>query len=85
MHKRFDMAGPRPAKYNALKPFGKDGIKYTMIIKYKRPSSIGDYGSPGPGAYSIIAKIKPNGNFTVSKYENAHQIEFSKDKSKWRY
>jgi hypothetical protein len=82
MYKSFDMAGPGPAKYNTLKPFGRDGIKYTMRIKYKRSSSTGNFGSPGPGAYSIITKINPNGTFTVSKYENVHPVEFSKDKSK---
>ena len=82
MYKSFDMAGPGPGKYNTLKPFGKDGIKYTMRIKYKRSSSTGNFGSPGPGAYSIITKINPNGTFTVSKYENVHPVEFSKDKSK---
>ena len=78
----FDMAGPGPAKYNTLKPFGRDGIKYTMRLKCKRSSSTGNFGSPGPGAYSIITKINPNGTFTVSKYENVHPVEFSKDKSK---
>ena len=82
MYKSFDMAGPGPAKYNTLKPFGRDGIKYTMRIKYKRSASTGNFGSPGPGAYSIITKINPNGTFTVSKYENVHPVEFSKDKTK---
>ena len=82
MFKSFDMAGPGPAKYNTLKPFGRDGIKYTMRIKCKRSSSTGNFGTPGPGAYSTITKINPNGTFTVSKYENVHPVEFSKDKTK---
>jgi hypothetical protein len=82
MYKSFDMAGPGPAKYNTLKPFGSNGIKYSMRIKLKKSSSTDNLGSPGPGAYSIITKINPDGIFTVSKYENVHPVEFSKDKSK---
>ena len=82
MFKSFDMAGPGPGKYNTLKPFGRDGIKYTMRIKYKRSSSTGNLLTPGPGAYGIITKINPNGTFTLSKYENVHPVEFCKDKSK---
>ena len=82
MYKSFDMAGPGPAKYNTLKPFGRDGIKYTMRIKYKRSSSTGNLLTPGPGAYGIITKINPNGTFTLSKYENVHPVEFCKDKTK---
>ena len=82
MYKSFDMAGPGPAKYNTLKPFGRDGIKYTMRIKYKRSSSTGNFGYPGPGAYATITKINPNGTFTLSKHENVHPVEFSKDKTK---
>ena len=82
MYKSFDMAGPGPGKYNTLKPFGRDGIKYTMRIKYQRSSSTGNFGTPGPGAYATITKINPNGTFTVSKYENVHPVEFCKDKSK---
>ena len=82
MYKSFDMAGPGPGKYNTLKPFGRDGIKYTMRIKYQRSSSTGNFGTPGPGAYATITKINPNGTFTLSKYENVHPVEFCKDKSK---
>ena len=82
MYKSFDRAGPGPGKYNTLKPFGRDGIKYTMRIKYQRSSSTGNFGTPGPGAYATITKINPNGTFTVSKYENVHPVEFCKDKSK---
>ena len=82
MYKSYDMAGPGPGKYNTLKPFGRDGIKYTMRIKYQRSSSTGNFGTPGPGAYATITKINPNGTFTVSKYENVHPVEFCKDKSK---
>ena len=82
MYKSVDMAGPGPGKYDTGRQFGKDAIKYTMRLKCQRSSSTGNFGSPGPGAYSIITKINPNGTFTVSKYENVHPVEFCKDKSK---
>ena len=82
MYKSFDMAGPGPAKYNTLKPFGSNGIKYSMRFKLKRSASTENFGVPGPGTYSTITKINPDGVFTVSKYENVHPVEFSKDKTK---
>jgi hypothetical protein len=82
MYQSHDKAGPGPAKYNTLKPFGKDGIKFSMRIKYNRSSSLADFGSPGPGTYSITTKINPNGVYSSSKHENVHPVEFSKDKSK---
>jgi hypothetical protein len=81
MYKTYDYSGPGPAKYNILKPFGRDGIKYSMRIKYNRSSSMDNIGSPGPGAYQPVTKINPNGTYFISKNENVHPVEFSKDKS----
>ena len=81
MYKSTDLPGPGPANYNVLKPFGRDGIKYTMRIKYNRSASMDNIGSPGPGAYSAVTKINPNGTYIVSKNENVHPVEFSKDKT----
>ncbi len=38
-------------------------------------------GFPGPGAYSPVTKINPEGTYIVSKNENVHPVEFSKDKT----
>ena len=81
MYRNFDNSCPGPAKYNITKPFGKDGIKYTMRIKYNRSNSTENIWSPGPAAYSTVTKINPNGTYIVSKNENVHPVEFSKDKS----
>ncbi len=81
MYRAYDNSCPGPAKYNILRPFGKDGIKYTMRIKYNRTRSSDNIFSPGPGAYSAVTKINPNGTYIVSKNENVHPVEFSKDKS----
>lgn len=81
MYRAFDNSCPGPAKYDILRPFGRDGIKYTMRIKYNRSGSTDNIWSPGPGAYSAVTKINPNGTYIVSKNENVHPVEFSKDKS----
>ncbi len=81
MYKTYDYSSPGPAKYNYLRPFGKDGIKYTMRIKYNRSASMENLGYPGPGAYKPVTKINPEGTYIVSKNENVHPVEFSKDKS----
>ena len=53
-----------------------------MRLKLKRSSSTRDFGPPVPRAYSITIKINSSWTFMQSKYENAHSVEFSKDKSK---
>ena len=81
MYKSMDRAGPGPAKYNIRRPFGKDAVKYSMRIKFYRSASIENFGTPGPGAYKPVTKINLNGTYIVSKNENVHPVEFSKDKS----
>ena len=81
MYRAFDNSCPGPAKYDILRPFGRDGIKYTMRIKYNRTGSSDNIFSPGPGAYKPVTKINPEGTYIVSKNENVHPVEFSKDKS----
>ena len=81
MYRGFDNSCPGPAKYDIRKPFGKEGIKYSMRIKYGRTNSSENIVSPGPGAYTAVTKINPNGIYIVSKNENVHPVEFSKDKS----
>ena len=81
MYKNLDYTGPGPGKYNISVPFGKNAIKYSMRMKLYKSVSCGDFKSPGPGAYSAVTKINPNGTYIVSKNENVHPVEFSKDKS----
>ena len=82
MYKSMDYTGPGPAKYNVRKPFGKDAVKYSMRIKFYKSASTKYFESPGPGAYKPVTKINPNGTYIVSKNENVHPVEFSKDKTK---
>ena len=81
MYKSSDSSGPGPAKYNIRKPFGRDAVKYSFRMRLKRSSSCEDYGTPGPGAYKSVTRINPNGTYFISKNENVHPVEFSKDKS----
>ena len=82
MYRNAEKLGPGPANYNYLKPFGSNGIKYSIKRKYERSKSCALLETPGPGAYNAVSKINPNGTYIVSKHENVHPVEFSKDKSK---
>ena len=73
MYKNLDYTGPGPGKYNISVPFGKNAIKYSMRMKLYKSASCGDFKSPGPGAYSAVTKINPNGTYIVSKNENVHE------------
>ena len=81
MYKSLDYTGPGPGKYNVRKPFGRDAAKYSFRMRLKRSSSCDDFGSPGPGAYKPVTRINPSGTYIVSKNENVHPVEFSKDKT----
>ena len=83
MHNIYEFSGPGPGKYNTRRPFGKDAAKYSIRMKLYRSESCENYKSPGPGpgAYKSITKINPNGTYFMSKNENVHPVEFSKDKT----
>lgn len=78
MKKTTDQCVPGPGKYYIVKKFGSDGLKYSIKGKYKDNKN---NCSPGP-AYAPITKINPDGKFYLSKNENVHPTEFSKDKTK---
>ena len=82
MHKSYEY-GPGPGKYNVRRPLGKDTAKYSIRKKLYRAESCENIKSPGPGpgAYKSITKINPNGTYFMSKFENVHPVEFSKDKT----
>ena len=65
------------------RPLGKDAAKYSIRMKLYRAESCENFKSPGPGpgAYKSITKINPNGTYFMSKFENVHPVEFSKDKT----
>ena len=81
MYLGFDNCSPGPARYNTLRPFGRDGIKYSIGLNIRRTASLGNIFTPGPGAYNTITEINPNGTYFMSKNENVHSVEFSKDKT----
>ena len=71
---------PGPGKYYILKPFGYDGVKFTIKgrtennnnnnkSKYKSQS-------PGPGEYPIVVKINNTGKYPVSNINNVSSIKF---------
>ena len=70
MHNIFEYSGPGPGKYNVRIPLGKDAAKYSIRMKLYKSASCENYKSPGP-----------NGTYFMSKNENVHPVEFSKDKT----
>lgn len=80
--KMYDKDVPGPGKYNYLKPFGSEAVKYSIKGKYKSRSVEMKSSEPGPGAYNNTYSINPTGRFINSKVENIHNVNFGADKSK---
>lgn len=73
---------PGPGLYDVLKPFGKDGPKYSMKgrssdEKQKTKKMI----VPGPGEY-VAVSTSMSGKYPLSKYKNTSNIIWSYNKSK---
>jgi hypothetical protein len=73
---------PGPGLYDVLKPFGKDGPKYSMKgrsseEKQKTKKLI----VPGPGEY-VAVSTSMTGKYPLSKYKNTSNIIWSHNKSK---
>ena len=80
--KYFDKDVPGPGKYNYLRPFGSDSVKYTIKGRHNRAKSTEMENSPGPASYADGITINSKGRFPSSKYENVHEVNFGADKSK---
>jgi hypothetical protein len=81
--KMIDKNIPGPGLYDILKPFGKEGYKFTM-----RGKSNEDKGEktkklivPGPGEYTYVS-TSMTGKYPLSKYKNTTNIIWSHNKSK---
>lgn len=78
-NKMFDKFVPGPGKYDILKPFGYDAIKYTISSRSKMMNSVPM--TPGPGQYANIFQINDKGRYSYSKIKNIPQINMACDKS----
>ena len=79
---------PGPGKYYILKPFGYDGVKFTIKGRNENKNNNNNknknkkIGVPGPGQYPITVKINNQGKYPVSNISNISSLKFGLDKSK---
>ena len=79
---------PGPGKYYILKPFGYDGVKFTIKGRNDNKNNNNNKnknkktGVPGPGQYPITVKINNQGKYPVSNISNISSLKFGLDKSK---
>ena len=80
---------PGPGKYFLPKPFGYDGIKFSMKGRneeVKNNNKIKKTEFPGPGEYPITVKINEKGKYAVSNITNISSLKFGdKDKKRFVY
>jgi hypothetical protein len=80
-NKMLDKNVPGPGKYQYLKPFGSEALKFSMLGRKGDKNVERKSKSPGPGEYPIIS-INPNGKYPVSSMRNATAIVFGLSKEK---
>lgn len=81
-NKMFDKNVPGPGKYNYLKPFGNEALKYSIHGgKIEGKQAHGSYKGPGPGQYPSIT-LKPDGKYPVSNFRNTTGIVWGLSKEK---
>lgn len=80
-NKTLDKNIPGPAKYNVLKGFGSDALKYTMGGRLNTVTGRSKHDiTPGPGNYPPVVKINDRGKYPVSKIENIKVSDFGASK-----
>jgi hypothetical protein len=79
----LDKNVPGPGKYDYLKPFGADGIKFSIKGKGKQLELLEASKIPGPGSYKPPT-INPDGKFPLSTFCNIRNIKFG-DKNDKRF
>lgn len=73
---------PGPGIYNILKPFGKDGFKFSMRGKSSEDKEkTNNLLVPGPGEYTFVS-TSVSGKYPLSKYKNTTNIVWSHNKAK---
>lgn len=75
----FDKYVPGPGKYNILRPFGQEAVKYTISSRSQMMNTI--MITPGPGQYANIIQINDKGKYFHSKIRNIPQVNLNNNKS----
>lgn len=80
-NKSIDLNVPGPCKYDYLKPFAQDSLKFSISFRHENK----DFGSkskfPGPGEYKIVG-INEKGVFPSSNFKNTASIKLSSGNDK---
>ena len=80
-NKMIDKNVPGPGKYNYVKGFGNEALKYTISGKGERKNLSQTSRVPGPGEYPVIC-INPAGKYPISGMKNTTNIVFGASKEK---
>jgi hypothetical protein len=81
----IDKNVPGPGKYDVLRPFGKDGIRFTIKGREKNLTLLEASKIPGPGSYKAPG-INSDGKFPLSTFSNSRNIKFGgKDDKRFNY
>jgi hypothetical protein len=78
-NKTIDKNIPGPCKYDVLKPFGTDSLKFSISSKFNIKDGRDRSKEPGPGEYKSIG-INSSGRFPISTYQNSPSCKFSLNK-----
>ena len=75
---------PGPGKYFIPKPFGYDGIKFSIKGRNEevKNNKIKKVDYPGPGEYPVTVKINEKGKYIVSNITNVSSLKFGDKKNK---
>jgi hypothetical protein len=80
--KIIDKNIPGPGLYDVLKPFGREGAKYTMRGRSsEEKNKTKKLIVPGPGDYTFVS-TSLNGKYPLSKFKNTTNIIWGYNKSK---
>ncbi len=80
-NKFVDKSVPGPGKYNYLRPFGTEALKFSIYGKGDSKTFGKASKVPGPGEYPIVS-INPKGRYPLSGMKNATAIVFGLNKEK---
>jgi hypothetical protein len=79
--KMYDKNVPGPGKYDYLKPFGSNSLKFSIVGRPNKLNLSQSDKQPGPGQYPTIA-INPSGKYPLSSFKNSSSIIFGQNNAK---
>lgn len=80
-NKSIDLNVPGPCKYNYLKPFAQDSLKFSISFRHDSDKLKSSSNYPGPGQYKIVG-INEKGVYPSSNFKNTSSIKLSSGNEK---